>query len=294
MERVQRIVEDYARFFKLDLGGLTVFTEAASGNYLFNPIITALSADKVYAYIEDSNWGSRSDVRKQTQQIANALDVTNLKVVYKKSPVIIKKCDIITNTGFVRPINKQMIKAMKDTAVVPLMYESWEFKPEDIDEQACLEKGIPILGTNEKDYFGDLFPTMGYLALKMLFEAGIEVYGSKVTILGDDFMARNVDNILSKLDMQVNREKNVTEGSDVDAIIITDMSDLHSYNMRGTQIIHLPRNSQYLGPKYVIGLFMAGLKVGEVMARCRLDGMSMEETIEYALKNSPARRFRLK
>lgn len=292
MERIQRIVEDYAQFFKLNLEGLTIFTEAASGNYMFNPLIAALTADKVYAYIENSNWGNRSDVRKHTQKLADAWGIENLSIVYKKSPVIIKKCDIITNSGFVRPIDKLMINAMKPTAVVPLMYESWEFRPEDIDIEECIKKGILVMGTNEENYFGNLFPTTGYLALKLLFDAGIEVYGSKVTVLGNSHIAKNVVNVLSKLDMQVTLEKNMTETSDMDAIIITDMRELNSYDLRGTQIIHLPSNCEYLGPKYVIGLFMAGLKVGEVMARCRLDGMDVDETVEYALKNSPARRFK--
>ena len=292
MERIQRIIEEYQRFFKIDLDGLTVFTEAASGNYMFNPLIAAMSAEKVYAYIEDSNWGKRSDVRKATQVLADAWELKNLKIVYQKSPVIINKCDIITNSGFVRPIDRLMIKAMKPTAVVPLMYESWEFKPTDIDIEECIKNGILVMGTNEKSYFGDLFPTLGYLALKMLFDADIEVYGSRVLILGNGPRAKNIFNVLSKLDMDVQLEKNMGDATEADAILISDMRELNSYDIRGTQIIHIPNNCSYLGPKYVIGLFMAGLKVGEVMARCRLEGMSVDETVEYALTHSPARRFR--
>ena len=47
----------------------------------------------------------------------------------------------------------------------------------------------------------------------------------------------------------------------------------------------------YLGPKPVIDLHTAGLKVGEAMARARLNGKSVEEAKMIALKYSPAQDF---
>lgn len=47
-------------------------------------------------------------------------------------------------------------------------------------------------------------------------------------------------------------------------------------------------SSDYLGPRCTLGLNAASLKVAEVASRCRLRGMSITETIEYALENSPA------
>jgi hypothetical protein len=44
----------------------------------------------------------------------------------------------------------------------------------------------------------------------------------------------------------------------------------------------------------VIDLHCAGLKVGEVMAKARLCGKSVEETKILALKYSPAQDFNLK
>ena len=48
----------------------------------------------------------------------------------------------------------------------------------------------------------------------------------------------------------------------------------------------------YLGPKTILELNTAGLKVGEVMARCRLRGLTVKETVEYALSNIPAMDFK--
>ena len=47
----------------------------------------------------------------------------------------------------------------------------------------------------------------------------------------------------------------------------------------------------YLGYKTTLELTIAGLKVGEEMARCRLKGMSIKETTEYALSSNLAMDF---
>ena len=46
-----------------------------------------------------------------------------------------------------------------------------------------------------------------------------------------------------------------------------------------------------LGPRPVLHLYSAGLKVGEAMARVRLDGASPEEAAQRALASSPAMDF---
>ena len=47
-------------------------------------------------------------------------------------------------------------------------------------------------------------------------------------------------------------------------------------------------SADYLADKPALDLITAGLKVGEVMAGCRLNGMTVEGTEKYALEHSPA------
>ena len=55
---------------------------------------------------------------------------------------------------------------------------------------------------------------------------------------------------------------------------------------------HMSYQPYVLGPRPVQMLYTAGLKVGEVMARARLAGMSVREAAAFALKNSPAMDFK--
>ena len=63
---------------------------------------------------------------------------------------MVAQADIITNSGHVRPIDAEMIGWMKPTAVIPLMYEAWEFRDADLDLAACQRRGIVVAGTNER------------------------------------------------------------------------------------------------------------------------------------------------
>jgi len=183
--RIKKIINNSLNKFDLDFSGLTIFTEAATGNYIFTPIIAALAgAEKVYAITKDSKHGKKETVKEKTLEVAKAFDVEDkIKIVYEKKPEYVQKCDIITNSGFVRPIDKKMIDSMKSTAVIPLMFETWEFREEDLDLEYCRRTEIPLLGTNEDHDKLKLFYSAGFLVSKLLFECGLEVYKNKFLII---------------------------------------------------------------------------------------------------------------
>ena len=43
IKRIEKLIGDAIDTYNLDLSGLTVFTEAASGNYVVTPLIAALA-----------------------------------------------------------------------------------------------------------------------------------------------------------------------------------------------------------------------------------------------------------
>jgi hypothetical protein len=99
------------------------------------------------------------------------------------------EADLITNLRGVRPLDKLFIARLKPTSVIPLMFESWEFRPDDLDLSACRARGIIVLGTNESDSRVDVLSYVGPVVLKLLLEAGIELLHSKVLVLGSGVFA---------------------------------------------------------------------------------------------------------
>ena len=185
--RVKRIIQDAIKFYNLDLRGLTVFTETGSRYFVVTPVIAALSGATVFALVRDSRYGKKEDIKRYTLDFANFCTVSgSLTIIHEKNPEIIKKAHIVTNLGFVRPIDKEFIDSMNKKSVIPYMYETWEQRESDVDLAVCYERGIPVLGTNESFPGRQVFNYSGPLCIKMLIEIDIEVLSSKIVIVSND------------------------------------------------------------------------------------------------------------
>jgi hypothetical protein len=187
-ERLLALMEAAVARCRLDLSGRVVFTEAASGAYCVTPIIAAIAGAKhVYALARATAHGTVEEVSKATLDLAERAVVrSRLEIVTEKSSEILAKSDIITNSGHVRPIDSKMIGWLRPTAVIPLMYEAWEFRAEDLDLEACRKAGIHVAGTNERHPAVNVFSYLGTMAAKLLLDAGIEVHGSRIILACDN------------------------------------------------------------------------------------------------------------
>src|SRR5579859_4071324 len=173
---------------KLDLRGSVVLTEAATGPYVVTPILAAMAgAERVFALTRATRHGTVEEVRDETLSLARLEGVEErVLVLTERDPSLFASADIVTNSGHVRPIGPELLGRMKDTAVIALMYEAWEFRPEDLDLAACARYGIVVGGTNERHPDIDVFSYLGILTVKLLLDAGVAVYGGSVLLLCDN------------------------------------------------------------------------------------------------------------
>ncbi|MDD2679516.1 MAG: hypothetical protein PHO03_01760 [Candidatus Omnitrophica bacterium] len=163
---IEKLLDKY----QLDLSGLTVFTELATRDYFLAGFIPALAnAKKVYLYNEDLFCGSNDPGSFFSQ-----IEKTNSKDKMAEA-------DIITNTGFVRPITAQNVAMMKGTAIIALMMSKQQIRPSDIDISACLSKGIELVETDEIN--SGILDSMGFKLLKVLFDSGLSVWNDRYLLL---------------------------------------------------------------------------------------------------------------
>ena len=348
-KRAYKIILSLIDELKLNLSQLTIFTEAASGAYLYTPLIGALAdAKEVICYTRDSSFSPASEVIDNTMMIAKSWGIAEkINIVTEKKICDFSRADIITNSGFVRPITEEIIKNLRNTAVIPLMWETWEFRESDLDLKSCNREGILVLGTNEHQPPCNMSPYSGFMGMKLLFEMGIEGYRSKIILLGaqptlgeaiykhlqsigcevawfgDTEQARNY----SELSTFVNKN-----GDCYDAIICAEHAhsdlligdggylsfsqleqncenvgigviagNIDRDEIEKSSLNFYPKNIKpfgfmsytpdSLGMRPVLDLYSAGLKVGEVMAKARLNGMNVQDAARHTLENSPAMDF---
>jgi hypothetical protein len=173
---------------RLDLNGAVVVTEAASKAYVVTPVLAALAgAKEVYALSRTTRHGTAEAVCDETIRLANMAGVADLiRFPPCRTRGVFRQADIVTNSGHVRPIDAKIVSWLKPGAVIPLMYEAWELRPEDVDVAACRKRGIPLAGTNERHPGICVFDFLGVMAVKLLLDAGVSVHGNRILLLCDN------------------------------------------------------------------------------------------------------------
>jgi len=197
--RLIRLMTEAIGRCQLDLAGRTVLAEAASGAYVVTPVLAALAGARVYALAAPTAYATGQELQAATAELAGLAGVADrVHLVREKSAEVIGAADIVTNSGQVRPIDAAMTAQMKPSAVVTLMYESWEYRRSDVDLDACRARGIRVAGVNEDHPAVDFFAFLGPMAIKQLQDAGISVYRSRIVLLCDNsfgpFIAKSLRN----------------------------------------------------------------------------------------------------
>jgi hypothetical protein len=317
------------------LSGFTVLTEAASGAFVVTPIIAAMAgADRVLALTRDSKYATAQNVIRQTRALEELCQgPRQVDIFTTRSMDLFFQADIVTNLGFVRPIDRQAVAAMKPTAAVPLMCEAWEFRNGDVDLAACRAKGIVVLATNEDHPAVNVFAYSGWVALKMLLDAGLEAYKSRILIVSHDKFGMVISDTLSRAGIAailVESLRGIRDIEDMDAILIADYCreksiigpdgqigapelaqrapratviqfagrvDLDGLKRAGMAVFpgcelgphRMARTLAALGPRPVIELHAAGLRVGQGIAQSRLrDHLNPFEAARNTLASTPA------
>ena len=197
--RVERLVDEAIEAFDLDLRGLTVLTETASGPFVVTPLLAARAGAAVVAVTRDSRFGTAAEVTAYTSQWARRLGVADAVDVHAGSALErAAEADVVTNLGFVRPIDTAFLARLRPGAVVSLMCEPWEARLQDVDVAACRAAGVPVLGTNESDPRLQTFRFVGMLALKLLLELEVEVLLSRVVLVSSEPFAGPIAQVLGE------------------------------------------------------------------------------------------------
>jgi hypothetical protein len=209
----------------LCLKGFAVVTEAATGPYAITPVMAAMAGAEVFAVTRTTSYGTVDQVRNITMGLAGLAGVApQVRVFDTLQPEIVAEADIVTNSGHVRPINAEMVARMKSTAVIPLMYEEWEFREGDLDLGACRRHGIGVAGTNERHPEIGVFPFLGMMAVKLLLDAGIPVFKSSILLLCNNPFAKFIEDGLQNSGAAVISVPELSAAveicSEVDAILV--------------------------------------------------------------------------
>lgn len=191
VKEAKRIIYDTIKKIRLDLSGLKILTEAATGNWIYTPFIAALAnASCVICVTKDSKYGKAKDIVDNFNKLTKYFDVENKINIYKKlSKNIIQKADVVTNSGLLRPIDKKFISNMKKSAVISLMWEPWEYRSADLDLSECWKNNICVLGVNEDNKILNCMSYAGDLIKKIFEMYNVTLQNKNVILVAENISA---------------------------------------------------------------------------------------------------------
>ncbi len=337
--RIRRLVADAIARTGLDLRGRCVLTEAATGHYQLTPLIAAESgAERVFAMARDSRFGAAGEVARALSERAASWGLAERIVpLFAREDPALAKAEIVTNLGHVRPIDAALLERLAPGAVVALMWETWEFRAEDVDRAACRRLGVPLLGTDEHHPDLDIFAYVGPLAARLIGELGIELVRGAVVVAGAGEFAALAVGALERAGARVVRVDTAVPGAlagakealrRADALLLIDHvgrrmllgeggeiapADLAALNpgiaiahlcggadrdacLRAGLVVaparfaapgHMSLTTDHLGPRPLIDLHAAGLRVGQAMREATLRGLRGEAAEAWALAHCP-------
>jgi hypothetical protein len=306
---------------QLDLRGTTVITECATGIYACTPIIALLAgAEKVIAFGKDSKFGSFEEARADLLKLADILSLNQKALQITNDPTKLEKsfeeASIVTNSGHLRPLNLDKVSKMKSGCVIPLMYESWEFRSKDVSLDACKEYNIPVAGTDERHPDIGVFEYLGPVVAQALLEAGLEVVGNNILLISDNDFGPYVKKTLVGMGAKVLNQKNFSNCV-IDAIVFSHTPsiagghlDLMSLNLPNKSPVccqlwgdvdrsyfetqwlpeqepepgHMGLILSSLGVEPIVRLQSGGLKVGQILFNARKEGSSVDEALSLVEK----------
>jgi hypothetical protein len=258
--RAAKIINETKVKLNVNLLGYTVLTEVGSNLYIYSPIIPLLcGASNVLAFVKDTSYGSAENIKELCLQIANELGFSDkLQIATNILPEKwLREADIITNSGMLRPFNRKMISKFKKGAVLPLMFEAWELRDQDLDLPACKEYGIHVAGTWENHPSIKVFDYVQILCLKLAIEAGYEIMGNTIFIWSDDHFGEMIEksfiqNGAKKCFLSTNIDLLKENASKIDFIFIADYDEKKDYETF-LDLKNLAQISPYLGIIHLYG-----------------------------------------
>lgn len=215
MNREITVALQTIRMLNLDLTGLNILTECGTGHFSLMPIIAGLArANKINVYIKDSAYGSVDEIENNLLKNIDLHKIKSIKIFKNElDKSAFEDVDIITNSGMLRPLNRDKLSFCNRNVVIPLMYEKWEFRPSDIDLDYCRLNNILVGGTWENYPGLNIFDFCQHLILKIIFNAGYEIRENKAIIFSSDHFG-----ILAKEGIEKNSGEVLYCGTDSEAI----------------------------------------------------------------------------
>lgn len=195
-----RYIKNSIKTFELDLTDLNVFVPILSKYSSVFPIMASLAgAKEVFAITDDLDTINRTAMYQQQYDWE-----TEVNFINDINQQMLPKLDIIVKGDDTSYFDKKIINFIKQDCVISYFSQNFDFSAvSGIDVESCTEKNIKILLLNPNCKELGLFKHLSHLILKRCYENEINLFKSKILLLGGGELTENILSILKSVGANV-------------------------------------------------------------------------------------------
>ncbi len=167
--------------FNVDLTGLNILIGASVTQLALIPL-TACFANARNIYVLSQ---STEESNRLNHYINKINFSSNVKFIEKLQPHVLSQIDVLIKGNKIKYLDEQIISSLKESCVIAVFPEFVDFNYiNGISLEDCSKYKIPVIALNEQD---DNLMTDKYFAniiTKRCYEAGLDIYKSKILLVG--------------------------------------------------------------------------------------------------------------
>lgn len=226
IEHLARLIRSRVEATDLSLRNMTVLTEAATGAYASTSVAASLAGARVYALAASSIFGSVEDATRDVENVASIFGLAgSIVITSDRSEIPWQLADIVTNSGFLRPITRRDMSRMPREALIALMYEAWEARTLDLDFEAASELGIEVIGVDERHPYCGAFDWLGDLVWLALQRRSWHQRHFLVGLLADNDFEYPIARKLREVGMEI-RTMTCSTITDCDVLVLASKPEV--------------------------------------------------------------------
>ncbi|HBG50171.1 MAG TPA: hypothetical protein DDW90_11905 [Cyanobacteria bacterium UBA9971] len=166
--------------FKLNLNNYNVLLPDSPKEPALLAVIAAAAGAK-NIYVKTNKLPIKDNITKTVTE----LGFENIKCIDSASQSILSDVNIVVKGGEIDKIDSAFINQLNKKAVITLFPENLDFTDtENIDLEAFNKETASVIGINSEDKNLNLYKYFSHILLKRCYEAGLDVYKSRLLLVG--------------------------------------------------------------------------------------------------------------
>ena len=226
--KLVRIIKHSIKYFKLDLSGYNILLPASEREPALAPIMASMAGAK-NIYVAATG----VETVNKTTLLQNELGLnSNITFIETETPQILAGLDIVIKGDGISHIDKKFVSGLKENCVISLLPHNFDFHNiNGINLEDCADEKIPVVAVNPNDQSLMLFRYFAHLIIKRCYEANLDVFRSRILLVGHGDLLENALSLLKAAGAQVyvaytDRPQNenyiIKHLPEIDGIVVVD------------------------------------------------------------------------